>query len=45
MGVLVPMLIFIPLWKHRFTALLPLVMVFPWAAILAGGNVGHIVVM
>jgi hypothetical protein len=42
MGVLVPLLIFIPLWKRRSTAFLPLVMVFPWAAILAGGNVGQI---
>ena len=42
MGVLAPLLILIPLWKRRSTALLPLVMVFPWAAILAGGNVGQI---
>ena len=42
MGVLVPLLIFIPLWKRRSTALLPLVMVFPFAAISAGGNVGQI---
>jgi hypothetical protein len=42
MAVLVPLLIFILLWKRRSTAFLPLVMVFPWAAILAGGNVGQI---
>ncbi len=43
MGVLVPLLIFIPLWKRRSTALLPLVMVFPFAAISAGGSVSNIV--
>jgi hypothetical protein len=42
MGVLVPLLIFIPLWKRRSTALLPLVMVFPFAAISAGGSVSNI---
>jgi hypothetical protein len=42
MGVLVPLLIFIPLWKRRSTALLPLVMVFPWAAFSAGGSVSNI---
>jgi len=42
MGVLVPLLIFIPLWKRRSTALLPLVMVFPWAAICTGGSVSNI---
>jgi len=42
MGVLVPLLIFIPLWKRRSTALLPLVMVFPWAAFSAGANVANI---
>ena len=36
MAVLVPLLIFILLWKRRSTAFLPLVMVFPWAAIDAG---------
>jgi hypothetical protein len=34
MAVLVPLLIFILLWKHRSVALLPLVMVFPWVAAL-----------
>ena len=42
MGVLVPLLIFILLWKHRSVALLPLVMVFPWAAICTGGSVSNI---
>jgi len=42
MGVLVPLLISIPLWKRRSTALLPLVMVFPWAAICTGGSVSNI---
>ncbi len=36
MMVLVPLLLFILLWKHRSVALLPLVMVFPWAAMEAG---------
>jgi len=39
MAVLVSLLIFIPLWKHRSAALLPLVMVFPWAAMETGANV------
>jgi hypothetical protein len=38
MMVLVPLLIFILLWKHRCAALLPLIMVFPWAAMEAGIN-------
>jgi hypothetical protein len=38
-GVLVPLLIFILLWKHRSVALLPLIMVFPWAAMETGANV------
>jgi hypothetical protein len=38
-GVLVPLLIFILLWKRRSVALLPLVMVFPWAALETGANV------
>jgi hypothetical protein len=38
-GVLVPLLIFILLWKRRSVALLPLVMVFPWAAMETGVNV------
>ncbi len=38
MGVLVPLLIFILLWKHRSVALLPLLMVFPWVAMEAGAN-------
>jgi hypothetical protein len=38
-GVLVPLLIFILLWKHRSVAVLPLVMVFPWAAMETGANV------
>ncbi len=42
MGVLVPLLIFIPLWKHRSTKLLPLVIIFPWAAICTGGSVSNI---
>jgi hypothetical protein len=42
MGVLVPFLISIPLGKRRSTALLPLVMVFPWAAICTGGSVSNI---
>jgi hypothetical protein len=36
MMVLVPLLLFILLWKHRSVALLPLVMAFPWAAMEAG---------
>jgi len=39
MAVLVPLLIFILLWKHRSVALLPLVMVFPWVAIETCANV------
>ena len=35
-------LIFIPLWKHRSVALLPLVMVFPWAAIDEGFEAAQI---
>jgi hypothetical protein len=42
MGVLVPLLISIPLWKRRSTTLLPLVMLFPWAAICTGGSVSNI---
>jgi hypothetical protein len=38
-GVLVPLLIFILLWKRRSVAVLPLVMVFPWAAMETGANV------
>jgi hypothetical protein len=38
-GLLVPLLVFILLWKRRSAALLPLVMVFAWAAILDGGEV------
>lgn len=38
-GLLVPLLIFILLWKRRSVALLPLVMIFPWAAIGEGGEV------
>ena len=38
MMVLVPLLIFILLWKHRSAALLPFIMVFPWAAMEAGIN-------
>jgi flagellar biosynthesis protein FlhB len=38
-GVLVPLLIFILLWKHRSVALLPLVMVFPWVAMEQAANV------
>jgi hypothetical protein len=39
LGMLVPLLIFILLWKHRSVALLPLVMIFPWAAMETGANV------
>jgi hypothetical protein len=42
MGVLVPLLISTPLWKRRSTALLPLVTLFPWAAICTGGSVSNI---
>jgi hypothetical protein len=42
MMVLVPLLIFILLWKHRSAALLPLIMVFPWAAMEAGINLVQI---
>ncbi len=42
MAVLVPLLIFILLWKHRSVALLPLIMVFPWAAMEVGINVVEI---
>jgi hypothetical protein len=38
-GVLIPLFIFILLWKHRSVAVLPLVMVFPWAAMETGANV------
>lgn len=36
MGILVPLLIFIPLWKHRSISNLPLVMLFPYGAIGQG---------
>ena len=39
MAVLVPLLIFILLWKHRSVALLPLVMVFPCVAMETWANV------
>jgi len=42
MMVLVPLLIFILLWKHPSMALLPLVMVFPWAAMEQVANVTQI---
>jgi hypothetical protein len=45
MGVLVPLLIFILLWKRRSVALLPLVMVFPWAAMETGADVIQIAQM
>ena len=32
-GVLVPLIIFIPLWKHRSINTLPLVLLFPWAVL------------
>ncbi len=38
MMALVPLLLFILIWKHRSVALLPLVMLFPWAAMEAGVN-------
>jgi hypothetical protein len=41
-GVLVPLLIFILLWKIRSVALLPLVMVFPWVAMEQLANVSQI---
>jgi hypothetical protein len=37
-GVLVPLLIFMLLWKRRAVAFLPLLMVFPWAAMETGAN-------
>jgi len=45
MMVLVSLLIFILLWKHRSVALLSLIMVFPWAAMEAGVNVVQIAQM
>lgn len=42
LGMLVPLLIFIPLWKRRSVVLLPLLMFFPWAAIETGTNVTQI---
>jgi hypothetical protein len=42
MAVLVPLLIFILLWKHRSAALLPLIMVFPWSAMEVGINLVQI---
>jgi hypothetical protein len=36
LGILGPLLISLPLWKKRSTTLLPLVMAFPWVAILQG---------
>jgi len=42
MAVLVSLLIFILLWKHRSVAILPLVMIFPWAAIDTGLSVAQI---
>jgi hypothetical protein len=37
-GVLVPLIIFIPLWKHRSINTLPLVLLFPWAVLSEGLN-------
>lgn len=37
-GILVPLVIFVLLWKRRSVALLPLVMVFPWVAMETGVN-------
>jgi hypothetical protein len=42
MMVLVPLLIFTLLWKHRSVALIPLIMAFPWAAMETGVNVVQI---
>ncbi len=39
MMALVPLLLFILIWKHRSVALLPLVMLFPWAAMETGAGV------
>ncbi len=41
-GVLLPLAVFIPLWKHRSVATLPLVMLFPWAVLFEGLNAATI---
>lgn len=38
LGILGPLLVFLFTWKRRSIALLPLVMIFPWALILHGIN-------